>query len=342
MNYLFKNFSIFLFWLIFCSFEYKNITTSDPLSIHILEVNPKKYEIKPTLAKDNKIGRATVLDIAKRNDAKAAINGGFFKIGTNLDGLPMGILKIDGKWISLPRKKRAAIGWKKDSNDFMIDQLDAKTCIIINDGLEIPLDGINRERKENERILYLPTFFNLYQTNPQNLKSYMILSNNCFLALDTDDDIIPFLKYNSFNYRINISSLFSLNDSYIWENLDHIVGGTPVLIYDNQKILDYSSEKTIQTFLTKKHARTAIGIKENGNLIFLVVEANPCYSIGMTMDELRDFMYDLGCTFALNLDGGGSSTMVIDNKIINCPNGDEDENINIRRVSNAILIIEKK
>jgi len=170
----------------------------------------------------------------------------------------------------------------------------------------------------------------------------MVLSNNYFLALDSRDDILDLIKYNSFNYKIKIYPQISTEDSSLWENLDHIVGGTPVLIYNGKKILDYTSEKTIETFLTKKHARTAIGIKENGNLIFLVVDAkNPNYSIGMTMDELRDFLYDLGCVYALNLDGGGSSTMVINNVIINHPEGDEDEDIAIRKVSDAILILEK-
>jgi len=168
MKLNFKNFLSFcLLWLLLCSFvdfEYKNIKTLEPLSIHILEINPKKYEIKPTLAKDNEIGRETVLNIAKNHGTKAAINGGFFKIASTLDGLPMGILKIDNKWISLPCKKRAAIGWNKNSTTFYIDRLDARAHIIIND-CEIPIDGINRQRKENEKILYLDHFFNIFQVD---------------------------------------------------------------------------------------------------------------------------------------------------------------------------------
>lgn len=65
----------------------------------------------------------------------------------------------------------------------------------------------------------------------------------------------------------------------------------------------------------------------------------------MTMDELAGFMADPGCRKALNLDGGGSSTMVIEGKVTNVPFGDEDESPGKRverRVSDAILIFEKK
>lgn len=49
--------------------------------VHIVEIDPKLYDIKPVKASDNGIGRESVLSIAKRYKAVAAINGGFFSIG---------------------------------------------------------------------------------------------------------------------------------------------------------------------------------------------------------------------------------------------------------------------
>jgi len=119
--------------------------------------------------------------------------------------------------------------------------------------------------------------------------------------------------------------------------LDHIVGGIPLLIYNREKIFDFSSEKVSQSFLLKKYPRTAIGIKDNGNLIFVVVDGNDLInSIGLTINELKDLMYDLDSVYALNLDGGSSSTMIIDNKLINSP-----DNGYMKEVSNAILILKK-
>lgn len=47
-------------------------------SIHILEIDPSQYEIKPIKALDNGIGRESVLSINTRYEAVASINGGFF------------------------------------------------------------------------------------------------------------------------------------------------------------------------------------------------------------------------------------------------------------------------
>lgn len=134
--------------------------------------------------------------------------------------------------------------------------------------------------------------------------------------------------------------------SELWETRDHIVGGTPLLIQNGKKIKDFSSEKTIETFLSERHARTAVGLLANGHWVFVVVDGKqPELSLGMTMEELADFMESLGCINALNLDGGGSSTFVYQNQVINQPTGDGDENDDhlrvLRPVSDAILILEK-
>ena len=66
---------------------------------------------------------------------------------------------------------------------------------------------------------------------------------------------------------------------------------------------------------------------------------------GMTMNELTEFMEKLGCIHALNLDGGGSATIVCEGSIKNSPHGDEDEGAGqktVRRVSDAIAVIPKR
>jgi hypothetical protein len=72
--------------------------------------------------------------------------------------------------------------------------------------------------------------------------------------------------------------------------------------------------------------RTAIGINRNGRFLYLVVVdgRQPFYSTGATFQELADLLKDLGAHFAMALDGGGSSTMVIEGEngdpvILNSP-----------------------
>ena len=61
------------------------------------------------------------------------------------------------------------------------------------------------------------------------------------------------------------------------------------------------------------HPRTAVGYSQNGKFLYIVVVdgRQPFYSQGMTLAELADLMIDIGAHDAMNLDGGGSSTLVI-------------------------------
>lgn len=125
-----------------------------------------------------------------------------------------------------------------------------------------------------------------------------------------------------------------------WKDMENIVGGSPLLLVKGELIEDYSSEKSPATFHTK-HARTAVGIKKSGEWVFVVVDGRlHGFFGGMTTKELARLMLHLGCVEALNLDGGGSSTMVINDKIINQPHG--LVSVEGESVSDAILIYPKK
>lgn len=74
--------------------------------------------------------------------------------------------------------------------------------------------------------------------------------------------------------------------------------------------------------------RTAIGYTADNKVIMLIAEGgtmlpggNFVFSSGATLNQLAQFMIDLGCVDAMNLDGGGSSTMAIGNTLYNRPNG---------------------
>ncbi|MFF7681794.1 phosphodiester glycosidase family protein [Microbacterium sp. NPDC007973] len=71
--------------------------------------------------------------------------------------------------------------------------------------------------------------------------------------------------------------------------------------------------------------RTAVGVIDDNHLVFVVVDGRQeGYSEGVTLPELADIMLSLGATTAYNLDGGGSSTMYFNGRVVNSPsNGGE-------------------
>ena len=94
------------------------------------------------------------------------------------------------------------------------------------------------------------------------------------------------------------------------------VGGGPVLIQNGAiKITNYEEMKFTGKAINDRHPRTAMGYTKENKLIILVVEGrNPGVAEGVTLTELAELMLDLGCLEALNLDGGGSSCMLINGK----------------------------
>lgn len=135
-----------------------------------------------------------------------------------------------------------------------------------------------------------------------------------------------------------------------WQSFDYIVGGIPLLIKDGKVVENPASEKASKVFLEERHARTAICIKDPTHWLFVVSAHTKApyrqYTNeivdGLTIQELTEFLQSQGCKDAINLDGGGSSTLVYENKIMNSPAGDMDDILHIfheRQVHDAILVL---
>lgn len=120
---------------------------------------------------------------------------------------------------------------------------------------------------------------------------------------------------------------------------EDIVGGGPQLIKNGKIEITFAQEKWGESFSTTRHPRTAIGKTKDGKILLLVVDGRqPNYSVGVSLTELANFLLEFGAMEAINLDGGGSSTMVVENKIVNKPSDQTGE----RPVSDALLVFERK
>lgn len=98
------------------------------------------------------------------------------------------------------------------------------------------------------------------------------------------------------------------------------------------------------SFNQNRHPRTAVGITDDRRLLLLAVDGRSFQGYGMTIQETAVLMGKLGASYALNLDGGGSTTMWIRgktaNNIVNYPSDNlEFDHRGERKVSNALLLI---
>ncbi|KEO75507.1 phosphodiester glycosidase family protein [Anditalea andensis] len=120
------------------------------------------------------------------------------------------------------------------------------------------------------------------------------------------------------------------------------VGGGPILVREGRIMVSDKEEGFGGSHLSR-HPRTAIGYINDDTIILLVVDGRQESSAGVTLDELAAIMLDLGCSEALNLDGGGSSTMVAASEIVNIPTDIPNGNRNLlRRNASALVVSEKR
>ena len=108
----------------------------------------------------------------------------------------------------------------------------------------------------------------------------------------------------------------------------------PGLIIDG-KISVREGEEVDRAQVT--NPRTAIGVLSPLHYIFVVSDGRTDESVGLSLLELAQLMQDLGCTLAYNLDGGGSSTMWFNGKVLNRPTTFGDK-ISERSVSDIVYI----
>jgi exopolysaccharide biosynthesis protein len=112
----------------------------------------------------------------------------------------------------------------------------------------------------------------------------------------------------------------------------------PLMVKDRTKL---SLPETSLT--TNKHPRTAIGIRNHRRVILLTLDGRTSEAFGMTISELADLMKLLRCRDAVNLDGGGSTTMWIKGKpfngIVNMPCDNKKFDHEGERSSSDVIVI---
>ena len=124
-------------------------------------------------------------------------------------------------------------------------------------------------------------------------------------------------------------------EKFVSRTIEDMVAGVPQLIKNGKIEITWEQEKSNKSFVETKHPRTAVAKLKDGKFLMVTVDGRqPNFSVGMNLQELAEFLLELGAVDAMNLDGGGSTTMFLDGKIVNKPSDKEGE----RKVSDAILV----
>lgn len=118
-----------------------------------------------------------------------------------------------------------------------------------------------------------------------------------------------------------------------WGTVPEALGGGPVLVRDGRPVFRSNELFTVDD-LVPRHPRTAVGQLADGRFVFVAVDGRSGLSVGMTNFELALALTRLGAVRASALDGGGSTTMAFDGRVLNRPSDPGGE----RAVADALFV----
>jgi hypothetical protein len=111
-------------------------------------------------------------------------------------------------------------------------------------------------------------------------------------------------------------------DASRWQGLDHAVAAGPLLLRNGSSPSNEQmrAEAFGESHVTGRHPRTAVGRTSGGDLLLLTIDGRqPGWSAGVSLRELVNVMRSLGAVDAVNLDGGGPTTMTVAGRVRNRP-----------------------
>jgi hypothetical protein len=330
-----------------------------PISIWILRVDPSTADVRAALANDEIVGTETVGDLARRHGAVAAVNAGFFLLPA---GDPAGIYKLDGQLVSDTRRPRGAVGIVRDDGPvprLIFGRVAATMALRIRrrarPDVSVEIAGVDTTRQLGKLMLFTPAYHAHTDTAPGGLEWVIAgrpprvvgepsvagktpIPRDGFVLSFGGPRAPPPLASLRPDATVAIDAKYSPVDgsSRDWSRARDIVGGAGLLLRDGRPVEDWSVEQLTAGFAETRHPRTLVGARADGSIWLVTVDGRqPQLSAGMTLPELRSLASRLGLRDALNLDGGGSTTMWAAGRVVNSPS----DAAGPRKVSDALLVL---
>lgn len=326
-----------------------------PRTVHGLRFNPKAgVKAVPELGERTIFspgqlkGRQTVSALVKGTGALAGINGDFFP----WNGAPMGMMVRSGELVTAPMASRSVFAWGPDFAG--LGRIRAK-FVAERFGWDNREFGLNEETGPDALVLHTEAagftyaakgtpshavlrivggrfaageFVEVEMSHFAPAEPYIAVPHNHVVLTGTGFHrpyVAGLVTGERITFRLQASGL-------PWDKIDQLIAGGPNLVVNSRVSVDAGSQGFSSAFAGQRHPRTAVGRTPEGDLWFVAVDGRQSVSAGATLTELAQIMVRLGCSDAINLDGGGSTTFNIMGSTLNRPSGGSE-----RPVANAVL-----
>lgn len=273
--------------------------------------------------------KATVSQMAGRTGAVAVVNGDFFN--TRAQGSPLGASIQEGRLITAPMN---SVGYQTlaitRDNTASIGPVTFGGRVTVG-GQTYPIQGLNKaEYWDNITGAHSHTDTIHVYDDHWNATSRGKVSKNAVEVVVADGVVENTTTKGAFPFSVPAGKLilqgngkgaeFLRNyatkgakisvDTHLFPKKDYrmLIGGHGILV-EKAKAVPYTlAPESIGGY----RPRTAVGISQNGKSITIVAVEKSSRSVGMRLSDLASLMADLGCYKAMNLDGGGSTAMAVE------------------------------
>lgn len=303
-------------------------TPAGPMAVNVLKVDPRRATLKSLIATrpGGGFGRARPSAIARSFGALAAINGSFFSFKSNE---PSGLMVVDGQIVSSAPFNRSVFGIRYDGSVF-IDDAKVRASVLLDDGRELMADRVNRLPRPEQLTLYTSHYGRTSRTGISSTR-YEAAIDAYGTVIEASNGDLP-IPPNGYVLSAQGQAALRLSDMLrpggralvytqlagTWEGVRYAVGGGPTIVRRGKVHVTASQEGFNSHVASGRAPRTAIGYARDGTAILVTVDGRqPGHSVGCTLFELARLMVGLGAVEAINLDGGGSSTMVVGGRAVN-------------------------
>jgi hypothetical protein len=285
-----------------------------------LEIDPRNPQItiKPITANSTSMrGTNPLITINSESNAVAMINGGFFNRNNQL---PLGAIRVDGKWLSGPILNRGAIAWD-NRGQIRIDRLSLEETLITATGQRFPLTQLNSAFLTAGCSRYTRDWGNNYHPLTERETGLVVQGdriteklNNLFpqdsIAIPENGYLVICRKTDinlNIGERVNLDSVTLPRD---FADYPQILGAGPLLLQNGRIVLDGNAEKFSPAFQNQQASRSAIAVSREGKILLVAIH-NRVGGRGATLGELARILLLMAAKDGLNLDGGSSTGIAL-------------------------------
>ncbi|MDB9425675.1 phosphodiester glycosidase family protein [Microcystis aeruginosa CS-564/01] len=285
-----------------------------------LEIDPRNPQItiKPITANSTSMrGTNPLITINSESNAVAMINGGFFNRNNQL---PLGAIRVDGKWLSGPILNRGAIAWD-NRGKIRIDRLSLEETLITATGQRFPLTQLNSAFVAAGCSRYTRDWGSNYHPLTERETGLVVQGDRITEKLNNllpqnsidipENGYLVICRKTDINLKIgetvNLDSVTLPRD---FANYPQILGAGPLLLQNGRIVLDGNAEKFSPAFQNQQASRSAIAVSQEGKILLVAIH-NRVGGRGATLGELARILLLMAAKDGLNLDGGSSTGIAL-------------------------------